>query len=33
MYVNNWVGDVKDDPRDFIGILIVRGKLPKAFHL
>ena len=33
MYVNNLVGDVKANPRDFIGISIVRGKIPKAFPL
>ena len=33
LYVNNLVGDVKANPRDpiFIGISIVRGKIPKAF--
>ena len=33
LYVNNLVGDVKANPRDFIGISIVRGKIPKAFPL
>ena len=33
LYVNNLVGDVKAYPMDFIGISIVRGKIPKAFPL
>ena len=34
LYVNNLVRDVKANPRDFfIGISIVRGKIPKAFPL
>ena len=33
LYVNNLVGDVKANPRDFIGISKVRGKIPKTFPL
>ena len=33
LYVHNLVGDVKTSPRDFIGISIVRGYIPKAFPL
>ena len=33
LYVNHLVGDVKANPRDFIGISIVIGKIPKAFPL
>ena len=32
LYVNNLVGDVKANPRDFIGTSIVRKKTPKVFH-
>ena len=31
LYVNNLVGEVKANPRDCIGISIVREKIPKAF--
>ena len=30
MYVNNLVGDVKANPKDFIGISKVRGKIHKT---
>ena len=33
LYVNNLEGDVKANPRDFIGISIVRGDILKAFPL